>query len=121
MKYDAKYWEFKKLVGKAEAAGRKAAEASPCQRIQVKNMKTGKVYDPFPICGFAWVVVKPNRGAFAKFLKEEAGFKKHWAGGLSNWIGDYEQSYDMKRAHAYAYAKVLSEAGYNAYADSRLD
>lgn len=116
--------EYAKLVAKANEAGREAAMAANPQMIIVKD-GNGKIYDNggkgYPICGFAWVVVKPNRGAFAKHLTGRAGFRKHYGGGISNWIGDYDQSYDMKRAHARAYAKVLSEAGYNAYADSRLD
>ena len=113
--------EFAKLVAKANEAGHEAAMAVNPQMMVVSDAQTGKVYEPFPICGFAWVVVKPNRGAFAKYLKDNAGFRKHYGGGLSNWIGDYEQSFDMKRAHATAYARVLKDAGYDAYADSRLD
>lgn len=114
--------EFGKLVAKANAAGRAAAEACAPQMMRVRTSSSpGKVYGPFPVCGFAWVVVKPNRGKFAKYLKDFAGFRSHYAGGISNWIRDYEQSLDMKYAHARAYAGVLSEAGYDAYADSRMD
>lgn len=109
------------LVARANEAGKAAAEACAPQMMCVKNGE-GRVYGPFPVCGFAWVVVKPNRGAFAKHLKDHAGFRKHWAGGLSNWVGDYEQSLDMKAAHAYAYAEVLKEVpGYDVYSASRMD
>ena len=111
---------FGGLIAKAEAAGREAAEACAPQMMCVKN-GAGKVYGPFPVCGFAWVVVKPNRGKLADYLKKNAGFSKHWAGGISNYISGYGQSLDMKAAHARAYAEVLREAGYDAYANSRID
>lgn len=111
---------FPALHKAAELAGREAALAAAPQMIKVKD-GSGKVFGPFPICGFAWVVVKPNRGKFAEYLKEFGGFKKHYGGGISYWIHDYDQSFDMKRAHATAYAKALKDAGYDAYADSRLD
>ena len=111
--------EFRALVAKAEAAGRAAAAAVDEQMMVVTDGTT--VYEPFPICGFAWVLVKPNRGAFANYLKAHAGFRPHYGGGISNWVSDYNQSHDKKAAHARAYAEVLREAGYNAYGESRLD
>ena len=111
---------FATIVANANAAGKAAAEACAPEMMCVKN-GAGKVYGPFPVCGFAWVVVKPNRGAFATYLKDHAGFSKHYGGGISNWIGDYGQGMDMKAAHARAYAEVLRDAGYDAYANSRMD
>jgi hypothetical protein len=37
------------------------------------------------------------------------------------WVFDYNQSMELKEAYAHAYAKVLRDAGFNAYANSRMD
>lgn len=114
-------YEFEKLAAKANAAGKAAVEAVEPQMMCVKNGATGTVYGPFPVCGFAWVVVKPNRGKFAKYLKDHEDFSPHYGGGISKWMRMNTQSMDIKAAYAGAYAGVLSEAGYDAYADSRMD
>jgi hypothetical protein len=118
--------KFREIVARAHRAGDEAAKAvrpAPLGHIVVSGggMAPRHFYEPHGACGFAWVVVKPNRGKFAQFLKAHAGFKKHWEGGISNWIGDYGQEVDRKYAYAREYARVLREAGYSAYANSRLD
>ena len=74
-------------------------------------------------CGFAWVVVKNSRGKRAQALKD-LGFKKRYVGpGLSLWnpSGSMTQDMDAKYAGAEAYAAVLTEMGYQAEAQCRLD
>jgi hypothetical protein len=73
------------------------------------------------MCGFAWVVIKPATSAFAKWLVKNKLARKGYYGGIHIWIGAHDQSYERKAAHANAMALVLSKAGYDAYADGRLD
>ena len=95
-----------------------AAEAQP-ELIQVKD-QDGRVFDPFPICGFAEVRVKGLKGkTLAEFKRR--GFQKHYSVGQYLWVSDYNQSYDLKSAYARAYAKTLKEHGFNAWSESRLD
>ena len=77
------------------------------------------------MCGFGWVDVYVSR-TNSKEAKEliAAGFRKDWKPKcLSMWdpAGVPTQSISVKEAGAYAMAKVLSDAGLNAYAGSRLD
>lgn len=73
------------------------------------------------VCGFASVIVKPANSAFAKYLKMNCGARKSYYGGIDLPIYDFNQSLQKKEAYAYAFAKVLNEAGINAYVNSRMD
>ena len=103
----------------AEARGHRAAILADEQMIQVKD-QDGRVFEPFPICGFAWVRVKGLRG---KKLKEfqKRRFNKCFSGGYMLSVMDYGQSHDRKAAYAREYAKTLQENGFNAWSESRLD
>ena len=46
---------------------------------------------------------------------------KAYPTGLHFWVGLFNQSMTRKEAYASAFAKVLNEAGIQAYADSRMD
>lgn len=75
-------------------------------------------------CGFAWVSlydVKLSTKVGKAF--KALGWKKSWARGIQFWnpSGSITQSIDAKEAGAYAYAEILREAGYMAYAGSRMD
>ena len=107
------------ILIEAHENGRAAAAETELQMIQVQD-QDGRVFDPFPICGFASVRVK---GLRCKVLAEfkRRGFEKHWEAGQYLWVSDYNQSFDMKSAHARAYAKTLKEHGFNAWYESRLD
>jgi hypothetical protein len=118
--------KFNEIVKRAKAAGEAAGAAirpAPLGHITVQACgDTKHFYEPHGACGFAWVVVKPNKGAFAKFLKDHAGFEKHYHGGISHWIHYGDQEVDRKYAYAKAYAAVIDEVdGYNVFAVSRLD
>jgi hypothetical protein len=113
------------ILIEANERGRIAAAESDQQMIQVED-QDGMVYDPFsyrfrratlPICGFASVRVKGLRG---KVLAEfrHRGFEKHYFVGQYLWVGDYNQSYDLKSAYTKAYAKTLTEHGFNAWSES---
>jgi hypothetical protein len=73
-------------------------------------------------CGFAWVNIKPGNCAFAKYLKDKGLARKDsYYGGVSLWVSYFNQSMAKKEAYAYAFAKVVSEAGIKCYANSRMD
>ena len=73
------------------------------------------------VCGFASVIVKPANSKFAKFLVANQLARKHYAGGVSMSIRDFNQSLTKKEAYAEGFAKVLRDNGITAYVDSRMD
>ena len=107
------------LIEAHERGHNAALKANPLM-VQAVNNQTGEVYEPFAICGFASVIVKGLRGKMLTDFKSR-GFEKHYRGGLSLWIRDYNQSYDMKTAYATEYARTLTERGITSWCDSRLD
>lgn len=73
-------------------------------------------------CGFAWVNIKPANGAFAKWLLQKGHARKDsYLGGVTIWVGEFNQSMDHKSAFAYKLASILSENGIKAVADERMD
>jgi hypothetical protein len=80
-------------------------------------------------CGFGTVVIRPARGSFVKFLKDNQLGSKHWRTGYS--ISSYDvmrghdlcgtQSMSIKEEACEAFAKVLNAYGINAHAESRAD
>jgi hypothetical protein len=80
-------------------------------------------------CGFGTVVIRPARGPFVKFLKDNQLGSKHWQSGYS--ISSYDvmrghdlcgtQSMSIKEEACEAFAKVLTAHGINAVAQSRAD
>jgi hypothetical protein len=114
--------DFASLWEKACEAGRNAAEAAKPQMITAVDERTGETFEPFPVCGFAQVTVRPGNCAFANWLKKNSlGKTNSYSGGVYIWISDYNQSYDLKLAYARGMAKVLQEAGIKATAVGRLD
>jgi hypothetical protein len=73
------------------------------------------------VCGFASVIIKPATSKFAKFLVANQLARKHYAGGVSMSIRDFNQSLTKKEAYAQGFAKVLNDNGITAYVDSRMD
>ena len=73
------------------------------------------------VCGFANVIVKPANSKFAKFLVANQLARKHYAGGVSMSVRDFNQSLTKKEAYAEGFAKVLRDNGINAWAESRMD
>ena len=74
------------------------------------------------VCGFAWVNIKPARGGFVKFLKDnKIGRKDSYYGGWTIWVSEFGQSVTRKENYARAFAKVLGDNGITAYNMSRLD
>ena len=90
----------------AHERGHRAAIFVDEQMIQLQD-QDGRVFEPFPICGFAWVRVKGLRGKKLQEFKK-LGFDKCFHGGgqiLS--VRGYEQSHDRKAAYASDYSITL--------------
>lgn len=122
---------YAELLERAYIEGRKAGLA--CRPVpmvvgQAKNPLSSEIDYSKPVyyvddgaCGFAWVKIRPATTPFARWLKKNGYARAAYNGGLDIWISDFGQSVDRKYAMAGAMAKVLTEAGVTAYADSRLD
>lgn len=78
-------------------------------------------YVPDGVCGFAWVIIRPGNCAAANYAKKHLGASRSYYGGMQISVWQFNQSYEKKMTYATTFAKVLSEAGINAYADGRLD
>ena len=126
------------LVLRAHAAGMNAGE-SIVPMPMVVTERANPLDDRSPVvrqyapimdgvCGFAWVSLRPANSAFANFLKKEAtaligvtARTDSYAGGVRLPVFAFNQSLTRKEAYAGAFAKVLGDAGFRAYADSRMD
>jgi len=103
----------------------KEAHAEACVAVDQFHAQHG---EPM-YCGFGTVVIRPARGAFVKFLKDNKLGSKHWKTGYS--ISSYDvmrghplegtQSMDIKETACEQFAKVLNTYGINAHAESRAD
>ncbi len=117
--------EMRALYEKAKAAGMAAGVAAIPVPMAVSGGVPGEPaklwVEPEGACGFAWVKIRPGNSPFANWLKKNDIASKAYGGWVDIWIGDFNQSIARKEACARAMAKVLSEGGINAYADSRLD
>ena len=129
MKNDSK---FQQIFDEAMEAGRQAAAkitptpmivGSPSTPFGNDIDLTKKVYYvPSGVCGFAWISVKPGNSSFARWLKaKNLGRTDSYAGGVSIWISEYNQSMELKMAHAGAMANILTKYGIKAYPNSRMD
>ena len=117
----ARYTQFETIYADAWMAGVEAATAHK-PRPMIISDGTGRVVDYVPdgMCGFAWVRV-PGNTSFGKWLAKHKGARPGYPKGLEVWIGDYEQSYERKAAHARAMAAYLVAHGIEAWAGYRLD
>ena len=102
------------ILIEAHERGHNAAMNADVHMIRAQE-SDDTVSKEFPICGFADVNVKGVRGkTLAEFKRR--GFQKAYGGGQYLRVGDYNQSYDMKRSYAVEYARTLKENGFDAYA-----
>ncbi|MFA5049142.1 MAG: hypothetical protein WC516_09015 [Patescibacteria group bacterium] len=109
--------EFQELWPRACEAGQQAAKTQQQQMVVALDEKGRPVGGSFPICGFGFVIVKPGNSAFANWLKKNNYARTDsYYGGVCIWISSYNQSYDLKYAHAKEMAKIFSEANIKAYA-----
>lgn len=80
------------------------------------------------MCGFAWVNISKFQGKritgntkLGRLLKQ-VGVRQDYTRAFSQWCNWYGgQSIDVKESGARAFAEVLKEYGFDAYAGSRLD
>jgi hypothetical protein len=124
--------EAKALFLRAQQAGLAAAEKItpvPMYVVQRENplddsSRIVKRYAPVMsgVCGFAWIIIKPGNGSFARHLKK-LGLARtsEYYGGVMVSIFEHGQSYEKKLAHAAAFADVLKDAGVKAMSMGRLD
>lgn len=122
--------QFQEIYNKAHEAGMAAVEKLNVVPMIVEG-HANPLDDNSPVtkryfvadgqCGFAWVVIKPANSSFSKWLVKNNLARKHYPSGISIWISYFNQSIQKKETYAYAFAKVLQEAGIKAQADSRLD
>lgn len=98
---------YLELIKKAHEAGMKAAIESGLDENK-------------GACGFAWVWFAGNT-KFGKWMLKNGYASKDYPTGLHVWVCEFGQSVDLKERYAYAYAKVLKDAGLDARAGSRLD
>lgn len=123
--------EFIRLAIKAHEAGLKtAAAAKPIPMIVSQHVNMANDNSPFEkswyvedgVCGFGWVVIRPATSSFARWAKKNIPLcGNHYYGGLSISSALRTQSMARNEAYCQGYAEVLSEAGINAYAQSRID
>ena len=74
------------------------------------------------VCGFAWINIKPARGAFVKYLKQNGiGRKDSYYGGYTIWVSGFGQSLARKENYARAFTEVLRKNGLRAYNMSRME
>jgi hypothetical protein len=112
------------LYTQAHNAGMAAAKASIPTPMVVVNGETREVVDVVDdgVCGFAWINIKPARGAFVNYLKSiQVGDVDSYYGGYTIWVSDFNQSMTRKEAYAKAFTKVLESWGITAYFASRMD
>lgn len=128
MKNDA---GFNELFQKAREAGLAAGSGhKPVPMVvgKAKDLLSNEIdynkrtyFVPQGVCGFAWVSVRPGTSSFARWLVKNKLGRKAYEGGIQVWVSEFGQSMEKKEAFASAFAKVLQDAGINAYAGSRMD
>ncbi len=112
--------KFQELWDKAKASGLLGGDGSTPVPMIVSGYEDEPIMDG--ACGFAWVNVKPGTSAFARWLKKmNYARTDSYYGGVTIWISEHNQSVDRKSKHAAVMASIFTEAGFNAYADSRMD
>tara|TARA_R110000822_G_scaffold8669_1_gene33985 strand:+ start:75 stop:488 length:414 start_codon:yes stop_codon:yes gene_type:complete len=117
-----RYASFAILWERAREAGHKAAMSCTPEPMGVYDPGSGERWTVAEgPCGFAEVRLSKGNTSFARWAKGNAGFQKHYNGGLYHWISAYNQSMDRKQAFARAACEVLKEDGIACYATSHMD
>ncbi len=95
------------------------------EALAAGNAAVKDAEDDYP-CGFATLNIKPARGPFVTFLKEnKIGRKDEYNGGYT--LSSYDccsfrgQNVDIKTNGCIAFQNILKENGITAYLYSRLD
>jgi hypothetical protein len=103
---------------------REACE-SACRAVDDHYAKHGETL----YCGFGTVVIRPARGSFVKFLKDnkigDNGYNGGWRISSYDIMRSHKlcgtQSMSLKEEACDAFAKVLEKYGMTAYSQSRAD
>jgi hypothetical protein len=111
--------QVKEIIAEANAA----ASAAAAEELAKRDISD------WDACGFGWVNIYSyngknldGRSKIAKVLKA-AGLRQDYTRAFNVWNpGNYHgQSISIKEVAASAYAKVLTQHGFTAYAGSKLD
>lgn len=118
---------YKRAAAAGLAAG-KAAAPTPMVVVQRANpfddnSRIVRQYAPTMggVCGFANIKIRPAVGPFVRYLKGKGIGSPAYQGGYAIYVHEFGQSLERKSAYAAAFAAVLTEAGLNAYSESRMD
>jgi hypothetical protein len=106
----------------AHRAGLKAGNEVIPNAVNI--VSNGLVIDTMQdgVCGFAWINIRPARGAFVNYLKaRQWGDVNTYSGGYDIWVSQFNQSMTRKHAYAIAFAEVLNQYGIKASASCRMD
>ena len=117
---EEKYRFFSQLVTKAHLKAHEAVKQHTPTPMHVTDGENNWVIDE-GVCGFAEVRLPKGNTSFARWAKKNTAFEKHYGGGLSLWVSDYNQSMERKEVYARTYADVLNRHGIEAYSTSRMD
>jgi hypothetical protein len=121
-----KTMNYAEILEKAHAAGRAAAQATkPVPMYVQAGDLMGNGYGPIEkvddgVCGFAWIKFPGNK-PFGRWAKKAGLARSAYPTGLCISISAYNQSMQLKEAHARAAVAVLKEHGIECYVDSRMD
>ena len=115
-----RYEKFAELWEDACKQGDECASNHTPQTMIVSSYTTQWV-EPEGVCGFAEIRLPKGNTSFAHWAKKNAGFSKHYYGGLYYWVSGYGQSMERKEAFARKACEVLKEGGIDCYATSRMD
>tara|TARA_B100000029_G_scaffold40251_3_gene37619 strand:- start:3031 stop:3396 length:366 start_codon:yes stop_codon:yes gene_type:complete len=107
--------DYEAVHVKAHVAGLEAGRNVDAEKYHAVDEATGKVYEPFELCGFATVQVKGANKGFGKWLANNEGRTDRYYGGAALHVFHFNQSWERKGAYARAYAKtataLLAEQG----------
>lgn len=125
------YSEMNSLLRKAQEEGLLAGKNyNPTPMIVVEhanplndNSPIVKQYAPVMdgVCGFAWVHFPKANTRFVRFLKKKNLGHSGYPQGYDYWVSAFGQSMEKKESYARAFAKVMRDAGFDAYSQSRMD
>ena len=117
-----RYASFATIWERAIEQGHKAAMSCTPEPMRVYAPQSGQQwFESEGPCGFAEVRLSKGNTSFARWAKKNAGFEKHYYGGLYHWVSAYNQSMERKYSFARAACEVLKENGIDCYATSRMD
>ena len=120
--------QFPALYSKACAAANEAGEKWLAEHTEpawvVKNSNGSVAGTMLDLCGFAWVHLPKFNTGFARWAKASNIARKAYNGGGTLSLahhGAYRQEMGFNEARCRAASAVLSEAGVEAYCQSRID